>query len=68
MVKTEIKDVRDSIIDHLENKEERKLPWLAKQTGYSYAHLYFILKKKERPITAENVRAINEALGTSFKL
>lgn len=68
MVKIDhITDVRDQITVALK-KDDRKLPWLAKQTGYSYAHLYHVLIRKERPLTAENLDIINTVLGTKFKL
>lgn len=61
------KDVRDEIAAFLK-KEERKLPWLADKTNISYGHLYFIIKKKERRLTEENLSIINFTLGTNFKL
>jgi hypothetical protein len=70
MAKQVIKDVRSDILTYLEDDLQRKLPWLAKQTGISYGHLYFILKNKDfkRTLTEENLALINKALGTSFKL
>lgn len=58
-------DPRDLIMEHLKT-EQRRLPWLAEKTGLSYAHLYFILVKKERDLTDENKKSINDIFNTSF--
>lgn len=67
MPKTETKDVRDLIVEHLKKPEvDRRISWLSKQTGLSYGHLYFILVRKERELTTENRETINRILGTQF--
>jgi AraC-like DNA-binding protein len=70
MAKQEPRDIRDQIIAYLEKTLQRKLPWLANQTGISYGHLYFIFKNKKerRKLTEDNLVLINKALGTNFKL
>lgn len=58
-------DVRDLIMNHLKS-DGRRLPWLAEQTKLSYAHLYFILVRKERDLTEDNKDKINIILNTNF--
>ncbi len=65
MAKKEVIDIRDEILGILK-KEDRRLPWLAKQTGISYNHLYSVLKKKDRTLTEENKKLISKALNASF--
>lgn len=67
MPKTETKDARDLIVQHLRKPEvDRRITWLAKQTGLTYGHLYHVLVKKERDLTTENKEIINRILGTQF--
>lgn len=63
-----VKDIAEEILNHLHEKEERKLPWLSNKTGISYGHLYSVLVKKERRLTEDNLKKINNALKTNFKL
>lgn len=67
MAKTATVDVRDVIMEHLKKPEvDRDLVWLEKQTELSYSHLYYIFVRKERNLTEDNLKKINEVLGTDF--
>lgn len=69
MATTETKTPEELIVEHLENNGQ-KLNWLASQCGVSVSHLHFVLKGKDgvkRDLTDDNLKLINEALGTKFK-
>jgi len=65
MVAVERKDVRMQIAEHLKSKGIKR-SWLANQIGKSKALITFILDG-EADLTDENLKNINEALGTNFK-
>ncbi len=67
MDKTEVLDIRDAFMEHLAKPEvDRDLVWLAKQTGLSYSHLYYIFVRKERDLTEDNRKKLNELLTTTI--
>lgn len=59
-----VKDVRLLIAEHLEVKGIKSL-WLAKKLGISPTHMHYILKA-DRPLTADNKKAINTLLQTNY--
>jgi len=65
----EIKTPEEQIVEHLENNGQ-KMNWLADKIGLSAGHLHSVLKGEDnvkRELTEENLKKINEALGTKFK-
>lgn len=62
-----VADVRDSIMEKMD-AEGRALSWLADVTQINYNTLYSCLKRKQFTISEENLKAINTALGTNFKI
>lgn len=63
------KTTEQLIVDHLENNGQ-KLSWLAKRIELSLGHLHSVLKGEgnvKRELTEDNLKKINEALGTKFK-
>ena len=68
MTKVKETDLRDVIIGHMKKPEvDRDLVWLAKNTGISYSHLYYVFVRKERDLTDDTQNKIFNALGTDFK-
>ena len=61
----EKEDVRLRISQYLTDKGIKRT-WLADKIGISDVHFHFILKG-ERDLLDENLKKINEALGTKFK-
>lgn len=60
-------DVRDEILSHLEDIR-RPLAWIADEnTGIDYSAIYSMFKQRTYNISEENLKKINEFLGTSFK-
>lgn len=69
MEQIETKTPEELIVEHLENNGQ-KLNWLADKIGLSVGHLHSVLKgvdDRKRDLTEDNLKAINEALGTTFK-
>lgn len=62
----ELTDIRDIIKQRMID-EGRKLTWLSKITDIPYDTLNSCIKKKLFSLSEENLRKINEALGTTFK-
>lgn len=62
----EVVDVRDTIVNHLE-QIERNLNWLAIKTGYNYNTLYSIFVQKTVQLSDEKLNTINSVLKTKFK-
>lgn len=62
----EVVDVRDTIVNHLE-QIERNLSWLATKTGYNYNTLYSIFVQKTVQLSDEKLNTINSVLKTKFK-
>lgn len=60
-------DIRDVIKEHLES-EERSLAWLSRKTEINYNTLYSIMVHKTITLSEENLKKINTALDTEFKL
>ena len=58
------KDPRDLIIEHLNEKGIKK-KWLKEKLGLSDTHFSLVLTK-DRDLTDENLKKINEILGTNF--
>lgn len=58
-------DVRDEISAYLKNKGIMR-KWLAQKLNLSNTHITLIFQK-ERELTDENKKSINELLGTSFE-
>lgn len=59
------KDVRDEILDHLK-VIERPLSWLATKSNINYATVYSVLRQRTFKFSEENLKKINNTLGTSF--
>lgn len=59
------KDVRDEIIEHLKSIE-RPLSWLATKSDINYATVYSVLRQRTFKFSEENLKKINDTLGTSF--
>lgn len=49
------------------NEEERRLSWLSKKTGISYATLYNCLVHRISSLSEPNLTKINNVLGTNLK-
>jgi len=64
--KEKVVDVRDTILAHLK-KEDRRLTWLAKKTGYKYSTLYTIFVQRIMKLSKDRLDTINFHLGTNFK-
>ena len=65
----EIKTPEEQIVEHLENNGQ-KMSWLADKIELSAGHLHSVLKGEDnvkRELTDENLKKINEVLGTKFK-
>lgn len=45
---------------------QRSLKWLSDQSGVSYSHLYFTLRRKDRALTGKVIIKINKATGQNF--
>lgn len=66
MAKTkELTDIRDIIKKRMID-EGRKLTWLSTITGIPYDTLNSCIKKKLFSLSDENLKKINQALGTDF--
>lgn len=66
MAKTkELTDIRDIIKKRMID-EGRKLTWLSITTGIPYDTLNSCIKKKLFSLSEENLKKINQALGTDF--
>lgn len=57
-------DIRTLVFEHIRSKGIMQ-KWLAEKAGISTSHLWQILNLK-RDLTLENLKKINEALGTEF--
>jgi hypothetical protein len=60
-----VKDVRVEVMNHL-TTIERSMLWLANKADIKYPSLYSMLKEKTFNISEDNLKKINEVLGTSF--
>lgn len=60
-------DLRDTIIDYLKLEEERDLAWLSRKTGIKYPTLYSCFTQRLFRVNDDNLKKINEVLGTDFK-
>lgn len=60
-------DNRDEVLDWLK-ENERDLAWLSRKTGIAYATLYSIFTQRLFKISEDNLKKINTALQTDFKL
>ena len=69
MAAIDTKTPEELIVEHLENNGQ-KMSWLADKVGVTAGHLHSVLKGigfSKRELTEENLKSINEALGTKFK-
>jgi hypothetical protein len=65
---TKTTSVEEKIVQHLENNGQ-KLSWLADKIEVTAGHLHSVLKgdkDTKRTLTEDNLKKINEALGTDF--
>lgn len=58
-------DNRDLVMGHLK-EIERDLGWLSKKTDIPYPTLYSCFVQRLFKINEENLKTINEVLGTTF--
>lgn len=66
-IKKEVEiDNRDLIVNHLE-EIERPLAWLADKADIPYATVYSCFTQRLFKVSDENLKKINEVLGTRFK-
>lgn len=67
MAKKEIieADNRQLIVEYLE-EIERDLAWLGRKTGVPYGTLYSCFSQRLFKVSDENLKKINEVLGTNF--
>lgn len=69
MASTIDKSAEELIVAHLEDNGQ-KMSWLADKLEITAGHLHSVLKGEgnvKRELTDENLKKINEALGTKFK-
>ena len=63
-------DVRDKILAHLEDIK-RPLSWITHLneggTGIPYSAIYAMFKQRTYTVSEENLKKINDFLGTDFK-
>ncbi len=63
------KSPEELIVEHLE-RNGQKMSWLAVKLEVTPGHLHSVLKGEgntKRDLTDDNLKKINEALGTKFK-
>ncbi len=60
------KDVRDAITAHL-RADKRSLKYLHEETNIPYGTLYSCFVEKRFSLNEDNLKKINEVLGTDFK-
>jgi predicted transcriptional regulator len=65
MENNETQDVRDAILEHLE-QIERKLSWLSEKTEIPYPTLYSVLIQRIFSLSDRNLGKINRVLETDF--
>lgn len=69
MAETITKTPEELIVEHLQENGQ-KFSWLADKIGVTSGHLHSVLKGlgfSKRELTKENLKKINDALGTKFK-
>ena len=60
-------DVRDAILQHLE-EIERPLSWISEKADIPYSSVYSIFKQRTFSLSSENLEKINTALNTDFTI
>lgn len=66
LIKKKRDEMAEKIFKRL-NEEERRLSWLSKKTGISYATLYNCLVHRISSFSETNLIKINDVLGTKLK-